>query len=66
VPPRFVRIGEQVFEVIGGDSPNGSMYLANRDGSLRREIADLERRLADARERLAAMEREAVTADVVG
>ena len=61
-----VRIGERVFEIIGGDSPDGSMFLANRCGSLRRKIADLEHQLAEAREQLAAMERDAVTADVVG
>lgn len=55
-----------MFEVIGEQSPHGSMFLANRDGSLRRQIADLERQLAAARERLAAMEAEAVEAVVVG
>lgn len=42
------------------------MFLANRDGSLRWKIADLEHQLATAREQLATLEREAVEGEIVG
>lgn len=62
--PRLIRIGESVFEVIGGD-PDGSAFLLNRTGMAKREIADLERRLAGVRSKLAALDAEAVEAVAV-
>jgi hypothetical protein len=67
MPPRLIRIGESVYEPIGDDGPDGSLFLLNKSGIVRRRITDLERQLARARAELAALERrDAVTADVVG
>lgn len=61
-PKQLVRIGDEVFEVVGDSSPNGSVFLLNRSGILRRRIEVLAIQLAALRAELAGVEQGAIEA----